>query len=95
MVAAFFWGITLDLWSTIWSTCFQRTIPRESLSRVSAYDALGTMMLRPVGLAIAAPLAAAVGVTRAMEIFSFITLIVVLGVFAFPSVRKMELSGNS
>jgi MFS family permease len=95
MVAAFFWGITLDLWSTIWSTCFQRTIPRESLSRVSAYDALGTMMLRPVGLAIAAPLAAAVGVTRAMEIFSLITLVVVLGVFAFPSVRHMELSGNS
>jgi hypothetical protein len=53
------------------------------------------MMLRPVGLAIAAPLAAAVGVTRAMEIFSLITLVVVLGVFAFPSVRHMELSGNS
>jgi len=53
------------------------------------------MMLRPVGLAIAAPLAAIMGITRALELFSLITLIVVLGIYAFPSVRHMELSGNS
>ena len=51
---AFLFGITLDLWGTLWSTALQRKVPRDSLSRVSSFDAMGSMMFRPVGLAIAA-----------------------------------------
>ena len=90
-LAAFLWGITLDLWSSLWSTAFQRTIPREALSRASAFDGLGTMSLRPLGLAISAPLVSWLGLTRTLEIFSGISAVVIVAVLSTPAVRKMEL----
>lgn len=88
---AFLWGITLDLWGALWGTAFQRTIPREALSRASAFDGLGTLLLRPVGLAIAAPLAGALGITHTMWMFSAISLLVIVIMFAMPAVWKMQL----
>ena len=89
--AAFFWGVTLDLWGSLWGTAFQRTIPREALSRASAFDGMGTMLLRPVGLAIAAPLASALGVGHSILIFAGISLVVVVIMLLVPSVRHMQL----
>ena len=40
----------------------QRKVPRESLSRVASFDAMGSMMFKPIGLAIAAPMSALVGI---------------------------------
>lgn len=90
-IAAFFWGITLDLWGSLWGTAFQRTIPREALSRASSFDGMGTMLLRPVGLATAAPLASALGVSTAILIFAGISLTVILVLLAIPAVWQMEL----
>jgi MFS family permease len=89
--AAFLWGVTLDLWGTMWGTAFQRTIPREALSRASAFDGLGTMLLRPVGLAIAAPLAGVFGVSHTMLIFAGVSLVVILILLTLPAVWRMEL----
>ena len=89
--AAFFWGVTLDLWGSLWGTAFQRTIPREALSRASAFDGMGTMLLRPVGLAIAAPLASVLGVGHCILIFAGISLVVVVIMLLVPSVRHMQL----
>ena len=89
---AFLWGITLDLWGALWGTAFQRTIPREALSRASAFDGLGTLLLRPVGLAIAAPLAGVLGIGHTMWIFAGISLVVIVIMFATPAVRQMQLS---
>ena len=90
-VGAFFWGITLDLWGALWGTAFQRTIPREALSRASAFDGMGTMLLRPVGLAVAAPLASLLGVGHTILIFAAVSLIVIVSLLAIPAVWKMEL----
>jgi hypothetical protein len=89
--AAFLWGITLDLWGSLWGTAFQRTIPREALSRASAFDGMGTMLLRPVGLAIAAPLASALGVGHTILLFAAISAVVILTLLAIPAVWNMEL----
>ena len=48
----------------LWDTAMQQEIPQEKLSRLSSYDALGSLVLTPLGLAAAGPIAAAVG-TRA------------------------------
>ena len=90
-VGAFFWGITLDLWGALWGTAFQRTIPREALSRASAFYGMGTMLLRPVGLAIAAPLASLLGVGHTILIFAAVSLIVIVSMLAIPAVWRMEL----
>ena len=88
---AFLWGITLDLWGALWGTAFQLTIPREALSRASAFDGMGTLLLRPVGLAMAAPLAAVLGVSHTITIFAAISLIFILGMLAIPAVWHMKL----
>ena len=93
--AAFVTGVMLDLWGSMWSTAMQREVPREALSRVSAWDGLGSLLLRPVGLAIAAPLASLMGLTRVLELFSVASALIVLGVLAMPSVWRMQLTESS
>lgn len=88
---AFAWGVTLDLWGSLWGTAFARTIPREALSRASAFDGLGTLLLRPVGLAIAAPLAGLLGITHTIEIFAAFSLVVIVVMVALPAVWSMQL----
>jgi MFS family permease len=93
-LAAFLWGVTLDLWGSLWGTAFQRTIPREALSRASAFDGLGTMLLRPVGLAIAAPLASLFGVRQTMLIFAGLSFLVIATLLLIPAVWSMELKDS-
>lgn len=87
---AFLFGITLDLWGTLWSTALQRKVPRDSLSRVSSFDAMGSMMFRPVGLAIAAPLSTLVGIENFLQILAAITVVAIVVPLLDPQVRNMS-----
>ena len=87
---AFLFGITLDLWGTLWNTALQRQVPRDSLSRVSAFDAMGSMMFRPVGLAIAAPLSTLVGIENFLQILAAITVVAIVVPLLDPQVRNMS-----
>ncbi len=64
VAAGFAAGFTSEIFGVLWDTTYQQEIPRELLSRVTAYDALGSWVLMPVGFAVAGPAGAAVG-TRA------------------------------
>jgi MFS family permease len=90
-LGAFAWGVSLDLWASQWGTAFQRTIPREALSRASSFDGMGTMLLRPVGLAVAAPLADLFGIRNTLLIFAGISALVIAVLLSLPSVRQMEM----
>ena len=87
---AFLFGITLDLWGTLWSTALQRKVPRDSLSRVSSFDAMGSMMFRPVGLAIAAPLSTLFGIENFLQILAVITVVAIIVPLLDPQVRNMS-----
>jgi len=87
---AFLFGITLDLWGTLWSTALQRKVPRDSLSRVSSFDAMGSMMFRPVGLAIAAPLSTLFGIENFLQILAAITVVAIMVPLLDPQVRNMS-----
>jgi predicted MFS family arabinose efflux permease len=89
---ALLWGITIDLWTTIWSTAMAREVPREALSRVSSFDAMGTMLLRPVGLAIAGPLSVAIGLANTLYFLTIFSGALILGMLALPSMRNMQIS---
>jgi len=89
---ALLWGITIDLWTTIWSTAMAREVPREALSRVSSFDAMGTMLLRPVGLAIAGPLSMAIGLSNTLYALAIFSAILILGMLATPTMRNMQIS---
>ena len=61
--ASFGLAITTEIMMVQWTVVMARNIPAGKLARVSAYDALGSVMAMPVGALVAGPLAAAVGVS--------------------------------
>lgn len=83
-------GIALELFSVLWFTAMQQHIPREALSRVSSYDAFGSLMFGPIGLAVAGPFIVAVGSGEAFLISAVITATAIAVSFCFPSLRALR-----
>lgn len=88
-IAAFFLGVALDIFYVVWITALQRKVPRESLSRVTSYDAMGSLMFGPIGLALAGPLISGAGATVAFGIAGAIALVAIIGSLLSPSVRAL------
>ncbi|HEX3806706.1 MAG TPA: MFS transporter [Gaiellaceae bacterium] len=80
------------VFNSLWETTLQQRIPRASLSRVSAYDWFGSLAFQPLGLAIAGPLAAGLGLSTTLWIAFAGTLVVSGMCLATPSVRQLESS---
>ncbi|MDH2430394.1 MFS transporter [Sphaerisporangium sp. TRM90804] len=59
--AAVLLGVAMEIMMVQWSVALARNIPSEKLARVSAYDALGSVMAMPVGALVAGPLAHNIG----------------------------------
>ena len=82
-------GFAMDFFMVLWQTALQTQIPRESLSRVSSYDAFGSLGLAPLGIIISGPLVLHFGTTTVLRAFAVIFFIVLLAVVAVPSVRSL------
>jgi MFS family permease len=61
VVCSFVTGFGFALLMIWWETALAHHIPPHALSRVSAYDWMGSLALLPIGYALAGPLAAAFG----------------------------------
>jgi hypothetical protein len=83
-------GVCLDVFLVIWQTTLQREIAPGMLSRVSAYDALGSFMLGPIGLLLAGPAASAFGARPALLVCAGVILVATLASLLSPSVRRMR-----
>jgi predicted MFS family arabinose efflux permease len=83
-------GAALMLGNASWYATLQRHVPDESLSRVSAYDELGSAALYPVGLAIWGPVAASIGITPALWIAFAVLVVTALSPLVVPEVRHMR-----
>ena len=53
-------------------------MPQEALSRVSSFDALGSVMFKPIGLAIAAPLSTLMGMQNLIFLLAGITVLAIV-----------------
>ena len=90
-LAAFVAGICGELFAVLWYTELHTRVAPEKLSRVSAYDAFGSMALAPVGEAAAGPLVEAYG-TR-VTLWLAIALIVVPTILVL-GVREVRTLGT-
>jgi MFS family permease len=79
-------GMGLALHIALWFTVFQQRIAAETRSRVSSYEALGSLVLAPVGLVVAGPLADAFGVETVLWAFAAIGLLSLGAILLIPSV---------
>ncbi|WFB09178.1 MFS transporter [Streptomyces sp. LX-29] len=77
----------LGVLSPLWETTLQHRIPREALGRVGSFDMLISFAARPVGLAVAAPVAAAVGTTAPLLTAAVLVAVANLAVLLLPEVR--------
>ena len=90
LLCAFFAGIAIDIFMVVWNTSLQSHIPEESYSRVVAYDALGSFGLSPLGIAVAGPLAQALGVSTIIYATGSIALVAALASLCVKSVRDLK-----
>ena len=72
VVFAFASGVGFALFGVWWETALARHIPAHALSRVSAYDWMGSLALLPVGYLLAGPLASAFGAATVLGVGSLI-----------------------
>jgi len=92
VVAAFalLWGIGFEVMAVLWFTALQTNVPRESLSRVAAYDAMGSLMFGPIGLALAGPLVGVIGLQTGLMASAVIIVVALLVALAPASVRGLR-----
>ncbi len=84
-------GAAIDIFGVLWDTTMQRSVPEAMLSRISSYDALGSLLLGPVGLIVAGPLVAGVGTTNALFVASASVLVPTALALLAPGVRAMRM----
>ena len=88
--AAFVGGFGIEIFGLLWNTTMQQEIPPRLLSRVYSYDALGSFVLVPVGLAAAGPVAELIGIRATLWGAAAIAVGVTLAVLFVRDVRTLE-----
>jgi MFS family permease len=82
-------GFGFSLLMIWWETALARHIPPSALSRVSAWDWMGSLALLPVGYLLAGPLAAAIGARTVLGLGCVIGLALLAIGLAPRSVREL------
>jgi MFS family permease len=81
--------VTLAFTVTLWQTALQERIPREALSRVVSYDWLGSLVLMPLGFAVAGPLANGIGIDATLWLAAALLFVSSVAVALVPGVRRI------
>ena len=83
-------GVAIGFFIAVWQTTMQQHVPPHALSRVSAWDWLGSFALLPLGFVLAGPVADQIGVSTTLWISAgwcaFSTALIV----ALPSIRQLR-----
>ncbi|MEV6558140.1 MFS transporter [Nocardia sp. NPDC051756] len=79
----------VGLLNTVWQTTMQREFPPEALARADSYDVLLSLAARPLGMSVAAPIAAAIGNAVPLLTMAALVAVVNLAIIALPDVRAM------
>jgi hypothetical protein len=79
-------GLGIAVHLTLWYTVFQREVPERAQSRVASYDAIGSFVLMPLGMALVGPLADAIGLTETLWICLAVMWASWAAILALPSV---------
>lgn len=90
-IAAFaaFSGTGLIVFYSQFTTTLQWQVPERALSRVSSYDWFASSAVYPVGLAVAGPVAAALGVHAVLWGIGLIQLAAIPSLLLVPSIRQL------
>jgi MFS family permease len=83
-------AIAISLTNTFWHTTLQQQVPAQSISRVSSYDWMVSLLIFPVGASVAGPLADALGPELTLYAFAALAGVPVAAVLGLRSVREVR-----
>jgi MFS family permease len=83
-------GVGVALFFTLWDLSIQEQIPAHAVSRVSAYDFAVSMGLMPLGMAMAGPIAGALGLHTTLRAMSAAGLLAAALWLAQPATRRLR-----
>ena len=80
----------MGFFGAVWQTTLQQHVPEEALSRVSAWDWMGSFAFLPLGLILAGPVSDAIGISTTLWISVGYLVVSTLAVLLVPSVRNLR-----
>jgi len=83
-----FAGVSFN--TALWYTALQEQVPEQVLSRVSAYDWMGSFVVQPAGFAVVGPLAASLGLGPTLRLSAILVAGSSAAILLVPSVRRLE-----
>jgi MFS family permease len=90
LVAVFaFAGVGLALFDIWWSTALAERVPPHTVSRVTAYDWMGSLALLPIGYALAGPVGEALGSVEVLAGGALIALVSLCGALCVRGVWSL------
>jgi MFS family permease len=90
IAAAFIAGFCIEIFGVLWDTAMQQEIPPAKLSRLYAYDMLGSLALTPLALAAVGPISAAIGTRATLIGCAILTIGATAPVLLSRDVRTLE-----
>jgi MFS family permease len=83
-------GTGMGFFTAVWQTTLQQHVREEALSRVSAWDWMGSFIFLPLGLVLAGPVSEAIGISTTLWISVAWALISTGIVLLVPEVRNLR-----
>lgn len=82
-------GMGVAFWGVLYMTAIQNHVPQQLLGRVHAYDAAGSLVMRPVGQAVAGPLGVVIGPAVALTMAAGAGVLCCVALLVVPAVRRL------
>jgi MFS family permease len=95
MVGTFVAGVGIEIFGVNWFLSVQGHVPEEMLSRVFAWDALGSIGLLPLGLVVVGPVSEAIGTNTTLFACSGIVAVAMLAQLLVRDVRELPRPANT
>jgi MFS family permease len=83
-------GTGMGFFGAVWQTTLQQHVREDALSRVSAWDWMGSFAFLPLGLVLAGPVSAAIGISTTLWISVAWAVLSTAAVLLVPEVRNLR-----
>jgi MFS family permease len=90
LAGAFLHGFGLEIFSVGWDLSILQNVPEDKLARVYSFDAVGSFVARPLGLALTGPIAQAVGFQHWLTVVAVVMAGSTFLALLLPDVRRLE-----
>jgi MFS family permease len=87
-------GIGMGFFGAVWQTTLQQHVREDALSRVSAWDWMGSFAFFPLGFVLAGPISNVIGISRTLWISVGWAVASTLAMLLVPSVRNLRRLGE-